>query len=206
MGADRWYVCFIKRYLLLLQDGFSIFALIPFHFNRAGVAVGMGMAGLEEIVDCGVALRERGYRRVNPHFIPKILINMAAGHISLKYGLKVYGLMLLNDSNETQSIYAVYIVEANKAQRLLAQESQGSFVKHVYFVGMYAHKIANLKFLKEKEICRQYVFNMQHRIISAYCLIKISINYVNFNHDLYVVFYYNRNHITVNYHHFKYNP
>ena len=49
----------------------------------------MGMVGLEDIVDTGMALKERGYKRVTPHFIPKILINMAAGHISLKFGLKV---------------------------------------------------------------------------------------------------------------------
>ena len=54
-----------------------------------GVAVGMGMVGLEEIVEVGAALKERGYKRVTPYFIPKILINMAAGHISLKHGLKV---------------------------------------------------------------------------------------------------------------------
>ncbi|XP_041348026.1 3-oxoacyl-[acyl-carrier-protein] synthase, mitochondrial-like [Gigantopelta aegis] len=53
--------------------------------ERTGVAVGQGMVSLEEITDAGVALRERGHRRVNPFFIPKILINMPAGHISIKY-------------------------------------------------------------------------------------------------------------------------
>ena len=55
----------------------------------AGVAVGMGMVGLEDIVETGVTLRERGYKRVPPYFIPRILINMAAGHISIKHGIKV---------------------------------------------------------------------------------------------------------------------
>ena len=50
----------------------------------------MGMVDLDEIVETGTALlSERGYRTVNPYFIPHILVNMAAGHISLKYGLKV---------------------------------------------------------------------------------------------------------------------
>ncbi|KAL5016006.1 hypothetical protein ScPMuIL_005595 [Solemya velum] len=56
--------------------------------QRTGVAVGMGMVGLEEIVTTGSLLRDRGYNRVNPHFIPNILVNMAAGHVSLKYGLQ----------------------------------------------------------------------------------------------------------------------
>ena len=55
----------------------------------AGVAVGMGMVGLDDIVTTGCALTEKGYGKVSPHFIPRILINMAAGHISLKGGFKV---------------------------------------------------------------------------------------------------------------------
>jgi len=48
------------------------------------------MVDLDEIVETGTALLGKvGYRKVNPYFIPHILVNMAAGHISLKYGLKV---------------------------------------------------------------------------------------------------------------------
>ena len=49
----------------------------------------MGMVDLEQVADMGQTLREKGYRRVLPHFIPQILVNMAAGHVSLRYGFKV---------------------------------------------------------------------------------------------------------------------
>ena len=49
----------------------------------------MGMSSMEEIVDAGQDFREKGFKRVKPFFIPKILINMAAGQISMKFGLKV---------------------------------------------------------------------------------------------------------------------
>ena len=47
------------------------------------------MTCLEDITDTGMALRQDGYRKVNPHFIPRMLINMAAGHISIRHKLKV---------------------------------------------------------------------------------------------------------------------
>lgn len=54
-----------------------------------GVAVGMGMVGMQSIADMGHTFREKGYRKVSPHFIPMVLVNMAAGHVSLKYGFQV---------------------------------------------------------------------------------------------------------------------
>ena len=49
----------------------------------------MGMPTLEDIGDTAFGLKNKGYKSVKPHFIPKILVNMAAGNISIKYGLKV---------------------------------------------------------------------------------------------------------------------
>eukprot|EP00057_Strongylocentrotus_purpuratus_P011306 XP_011665780.1 PREDICTED: 3-oxoacyl-[acyl-carrier-protein] synthase, mitochondrial-like [Strongylocentrotus purpuratus] len=48
----------------------------------------MGMADLEEIVNSGQTLREKGYKKLSPYFVPKILPNLAAGHISIRYNLR----------------------------------------------------------------------------------------------------------------------
>ncbi|MCL2407262.1 MAG: beta-ketoacyl-ACP synthase II [Defluviitaleaceae bacterium] len=55
---------------------------------RAGVYFGSGIGGLVVMQEQISKLLEKGPERVNPLFIPMTIANMAAGHISLKYGLK----------------------------------------------------------------------------------------------------------------------
>ncbi len=56
--------------------------------NRAGVLVGSGIGGLPGIEEGAITLKEKGLRRLSPFFIPGRLINLASGHISIRYGLK----------------------------------------------------------------------------------------------------------------------
>lgn len=56
--------------------------------ERIGVSIGSGIGGLNTIYENCVELHDGGPRRVSPFFIPKGIINMAAGHVSIRYGLK----------------------------------------------------------------------------------------------------------------------
>lgn len=56
--------------------------------SKFGVAVGSGIGSFEDAYNNSVAFAEKGYKRVQPLFIPKLLNNMAAGNISIKYGLR----------------------------------------------------------------------------------------------------------------------
>jgi 3-oxoacyl-[acyl-carrier-protein] synthase II len=53
--------------------------------ERTGVMIGAGIGGLPRIYDTAVALHEGGFRKVSPFFIPASLINIVAGHVSIKY-------------------------------------------------------------------------------------------------------------------------
>jgi len=56
--------------------------------ERTGVMIGSGIGGLPGITECAITLQERGPRRISPFFIPASLINLASGHVSIRYGFK----------------------------------------------------------------------------------------------------------------------
>lgn len=53
-----------------------------------GVMIGSGIGGLQTIYDASVLVHEGKARRLSPFFIPSALINLASGHLSIKYGFK----------------------------------------------------------------------------------------------------------------------
>ncbi len=53
-----------------------------------GVMIGSGIGGLQTIADAAMQLHLGKARRLSPFFIPAALINLASGHVSIKYGFK----------------------------------------------------------------------------------------------------------------------
>ena len=56
--------------------------------ERTGVMIGSGIGGLPGIAEGAITLETRGPRRISPYFIPANLINLASGHVSIRYGFK----------------------------------------------------------------------------------------------------------------------
>jgi 3-oxoacyl-[acyl-carrier-protein] synthase II len=60
-----------------------------FECERTGVCVGSGIGSSEDMYEAGAALHSgRGPRRVSPYTIPRSLVNLAAGNISIQHGLR----------------------------------------------------------------------------------------------------------------------
>lgn len=56
--------------------------------TRAGVLVGSGIGGLNEIEEQHCVLFDRGPNRVSPFMIPKLMVNAASGNVSVFWGLR----------------------------------------------------------------------------------------------------------------------
>ena len=56
--------------------------------TRIACVIGSGIGGLPMIEDTHAELTNRGPRRITPFFVPASIINMVAGHVSMRFGFK----------------------------------------------------------------------------------------------------------------------
>jgi len=62
--------------------------ITPENSEQIGVIVGTGLGGLPTLEETHKVLLEKGPSRITPFFIPKLIANLAAGHIAIQYGAK----------------------------------------------------------------------------------------------------------------------
>jgi 3-oxoacyl-[acyl-carrier-protein] synthase II len=83
---DRFSHFGIAASAMAFKDaGLDSFALDK---TRAGVIIGSGIGGSKTIEEGYFKLTEKGPHGLNPFFVAKLLINMAASAVSIKFGLK----------------------------------------------------------------------------------------------------------------------
>ncbi|KAF2270086.1 3-oxoacyl-synthase-like protein [Lojkania enalia] len=56
--------------------------------EMTGVYIGSGIGSLDDVYDTTISYEKGGYRKVSPLFVPRLLINLAAGHVSMRFGFK----------------------------------------------------------------------------------------------------------------------
>ena len=60
----------------------------PENATRVGVHIGSGVGGFDVIEREHLELLKGGPRKISPFFIPAAIVNLAAGHVSIRYGAK----------------------------------------------------------------------------------------------------------------------
>jgi len=90
--------------------------------ERVGVLVGAGIGGLPTIEKYHSALLEGGYKKISPFFIPMLIINLAPGHISMRFGAKGPNLSSVSAcATATHSIGDAYhIIKRGDADAMIA--------------------------------------------------------------------------------------
>jgi 3-oxoacyl-[acyl-carrier-protein] synthase II len=66
----------------------SSLQITPENAERVGVHIGSGIGGFDVIEREHRALLEGGPRKISPFFIPAAIVNLAAGHVSMRFGAK----------------------------------------------------------------------------------------------------------------------
>jgi 3-oxoacyl-[acyl-carrier-protein] synthase II len=83
---DRFIHLGLAAATLAMED--SGLKITDANSERTGVIVGAGVGGLPAIEHYNQQVVTKGPKRVSPFFIPMTIINLAAGHISIRFGAK----------------------------------------------------------------------------------------------------------------------
>jgi 3-oxoacyl-[acyl-carrier-protein] synthase II len=84
--TDRFIQYAVSSTKLALEDaGLEITEELS---PRAGTLIGTGIGGMETFVRTVVLMQEKGPGRLSPFFIPNIITNLAAGHVSITFNAK----------------------------------------------------------------------------------------------------------------------
>ncbi len=81
---------FIHFALAATDEAMKMCALkiTPENATRVGVHIGSGVGGFDVIEREHAELLKGGPRKISPFFIPAAIVNLAAGHVSIRYGAK----------------------------------------------------------------------------------------------------------------------
>lgn len=118
------------QYALVAADQALKDAALPedTDFDRVGVAAGSGIGGLNTIEQNYQQLEKSGPRRVSPFLVPAAVINMAAGNIAIRYGLRGPNFAITTAcTTGTHNIgYAARTIAYGDADVMLAGGAEGS--------------------------------------------------------------------------------
>ena len=83
---DKFILCAVTAATIAMED--ANFDLEKEDLTRFGVIAGSAAGGLDTIQKNHEVMQQRGYHKCSPFMVPMMITNMAAGKISIKYGLR----------------------------------------------------------------------------------------------------------------------
>ncbi len=125
--------------------------------ERASCIVGTGVGGVTTLEQQKEVLMNKGPGRISPFFIPMLISNMAAGHISLEFGLQGSSLSVATAcASATNAIgEAMRLIEHGYADVVLCGGTEAPIVP-LAFAGFCAMKAMSTEKENPREACRPF--------------------------------------------------
>lgn len=125
--------------------------------ERAGVVVGCGIGGVTTFEEQKEVLMAKGPSRVSPFFVPMLISNMAAGHISIAFGLQGASSTIVTAcASATNAIgEALLLIKRGEADIVLCGGTEAPLTP-LAFAGFCSMKAMSTEKENPKEACRPF--------------------------------------------------
>lgn len=125
--------------------------------ERAGVVIGSGVGGVTTFEEQKEILMAKGPGRISPFFVPMLISNMAAGHLSIAFGLQgASSTVVTACASATNAIgEALRLIEHGEADIVLCGGTEAPLTP-LAFAGFCAMKAMSTEKENPKEACRPF--------------------------------------------------
>lgn len=125
--------------------------------ERVGTVIGCGIGGVTSFEDQKEVLMNKGSNRISPFFVPMLIGNMAAGHISIAYGLQGSSITVVTAcASATNAIgEALRIIQRGEADIVLCGGTEAP-ITGLAFAGFCSMKAMSTEKENPEQACRPF--------------------------------------------------
>ena len=125
--------------------------------ERIGTIMGCGIGGVTSFEDQKEVLMSKGSSRVSPFFVPMLISNMAAGHISIEFGLQGSSMTIVTAcASATNAIgEALRLIQRGEADVVLCGGTEAPITK-LAFAGFCSMKAMSTEKEAFEQACRPF--------------------------------------------------
>ena len=125
--------------------------------ERAGAVMGCGIGGVTTFEEQKEVLMNKGSGRITPFFVPMLISNMAAGHLSIEFGLQGSSMTIVTAcASATNAIgEALRIIQRGEADVVLCGGTEAP-ITSLAFAGFCAAKTMSTEKENPEQACRPF--------------------------------------------------
>ena len=125
--------------------------------ERAGVVIGCGIGGVITLEEQKEVLMNKGPGRVSPFFVPMLISNMAAGHLSITFGLQGPSLTIVTAcASATNAIgEALRLIQSGEVDLVLCGGTEAPLTQ-LAFAGFCSMKAMSTEKEHPSQACRPF--------------------------------------------------